>query len=64
MIETAMKYNRLVVILENKSGSMYQVALNPLETNMVANLIEQLHNKKIRILPGKLPFKLQKKVKL
>ena len=56
-----MKCNTLTVLLENKSGSVYQVALTQDEMEWVLNLIAQLHNGVIKALPGKLPLTFTKK---
>ena len=47
-----MKCNTLTVLLENKSGGVYQVALTKNEMEWVLNLISQLHNGVIKALPG------------
>jgi len=44
-----MKYKRLAVFLENKSGGFYQVVLKQDEMDMVADLILKIHNGKIKI---------------
>ena len=56
-----MKCNTLTVLLENKSGSVYQVALTQDEMEWVLNLIAQLHNGVIKALPGKLLLTFTKK---
>ena len=51
-----MKYKRLVTFIENKSGNFYQVQLEQKEMDMVADLISQMHNGKIKVGKGKYPF--------
>ena len=45
-----MKYKRLAVFIENKSGTFYQVALQGNEMDMVANLISQIHDGTIKVM--------------
>ena len=56
-----MKTNKLVAIVNNKKGDCYQVSLNDAESNMVLNLIVQLHNGKVKIMPPKLSTTLEVK---
>jgi hypothetical protein len=44
-----MKYKRLAVFIENKSGSFYQVALSQTEMDMVVDLIVQMQDGSIKI---------------
>lgn len=58
-----MKFNRLIVVLQNKSGGCYQVALSETERQRVVDLIAQSHDNKIKIVRPKLPFTLEDKMK-
>jgi len=57
-----MKYNRLVAIIENRSGGMYQIALSPAQQDHVFDLISQLHNGSVKIMRPKLSMALREKV--
>lgn len=55
-----MKYKRLIVAIENKRGTFYQVALDQMQMDMVASLLEQIHEGSIKVMRPKLPLKLDK----
>lgn len=46
--------DKLVVIISNKQGKCYQVALTEAETAYVKNLIHQMHEGKVKVLPTQL----------
>lgn len=52
------KVDKLAVIITNKKGVAYQVALSEDETNLVESLIGQLHKGKIKVLDRKLELTL------
>jgi len=58
-----MKYSRLMVAVENKSGGFWQVALSDEEQQYVINLISQLHGGTVKILNNKLPLEFEGKKK-
>jgi len=48
-----MKYKRLAVFVENKSGTFYQVGLDQREMDCVADIISQLQGGTIKVLNKK-----------
>lgn len=55
-----MKLKNLVVIIENKSGTCYQVGLTEEESLTVGRLISQMHNGSIKVCKEKLFLTLEK----
>ena len=53
-----MKYNRLIAMVENKSGGIYQIALTDAQQGYVIDLISQLHRGSVKIMSPKLPLEL------
>ena len=48
-----MKYQRMAIFVETTEGEFYQVALGEQETDMVQDLIMQIHEGKIKVIPRK-----------
>ncbi len=53
-----MKIDRLIVIISNKSGSCYQVALTDEQRNSVENYIAAMHDGVIKVTKPKLGLKI------
>lgn len=58
-----MKANSIVVLIENKKGDFWQVALNEQDRDMLMYLIKTMHGGTIKALRGKLPLKYDKILK-
>lgn len=56
-----MKVNKLAVIVSNKKGDCYQVALTKTEEKLIQSLISQLHGGKINAVEELLPLEIKKK---
>ena len=56
-----MKVNKLVVIITNKKGTAYQVALDDTQASCIEAVISQLHGGKIKCLKDKLELKIGEK---
>ena len=54
-----MKYMGLAVVIETKSGNVYQVALTEEQKDMVANLLQQMHGETIKVFRNKLSLELE-----
>jgi len=55
-----MKYKRLAVLLENKSGSLYEVVLNQEQMDNIMDLVGQMCGGKIKIRHEKFPAEIGK----
>jgi len=53
-----MKVDKLIVIISNKSGSCYQVALTESQRRIVENYISLMHDGTIKVSKPKLGLKI------
>lgn len=55
-----MRAKRAIVIIENKKGDLYQVAMTGEQQQAVMALLVQLHAGGIKVLREKLPLEIRK----